>query len=206
MPHSTNTVTLVREQWLQKAITLLDAECLHAADVRLPDKIKATVGFPYRARGKGTHAIGQCFRPTASLGGFTEIFICPTLGDAAEVLSTLVHELIHAAGVMTHGKDFRAIALKVGLSGKMTATVAGPELKERISGWLGKLPPYPHAALSTGAGSGDGPKKQGTRMLKIECLSCGYSARTTQKWIDTGVPICPCGEQMIGPDGETEEG
>ena len=37
----------------------------------------------------------------------------------------------------------------------------------------------------------DSPK-QGTRMLKCECLSCGYTVRITRKWLTlAGPPICP---------------
>lgn len=36
----------------------------------------------------------------------------------------------------------------------------------------------------------------GSRLLKCECPACGYVIRTTQKWLDVGVPTCPCGEEM----------
>ena len=37
-----------------------------------------------------------------------------------------------------------------------------------------------------------GPKPQGTRLLKCECAVCGYTARTTAKWLNgPGAPICP---------------
>lgn len=72
---------------------------------------------------------------------------------------------------------------------EMRATVAGPELKERLNALSAELGPYPHAGLNLGAGR----KKQGTRMLKCVCGSCGYTARTTGKWIETlGAPLCPC--------------
>ncbi|MGV9815795.1 hypothetical protein ACWDTQ_28285 [Streptomyces cellulosae] len=45
-----------------------------------------------------------------------------------------------------------------------------------------------------------GPKKQGTRMVKVTCSTdceCGgYTVRTTQKWIAVGMPICPAGQVM----------
>jgi hypothetical protein len=43
-----------------------------------------------------------------------------------------------------------------------------------------------------------GPKapKPGSRMLKCVCPACGYTVRTTQKWLDVGVPTCACGEEM----------
>lgn len=33
-------------------------------------------------------------------------------------------------------------------------------------------------------------------MLKVVCPDDGYIVRTTQKWLDIGMPFCPCGEQM----------
>lgn len=36
-----------------------------------------------------------------------------------------------------------------------------------------------------------GPPVQGTRMLKCQCPECGYTVRTTRKWIDVATPVCP---------------
>lgn len=36
------------------------------------------------------------------------------------------------------------------------------------------------------------PKKQTTRLLKVSCSECGYTARVTRKWLDkAGAPLCP---------------
>ena len=45
---------------------------------------------------------------------------------------------------------------------------------------------------------GDQVLPQTTRMLKCVCGKCGYTCRTTRKWLDAaGSPICPCsGEAM----------
>jgi len=43
--------------------------------------------------------------------------------------------------------------------------------------------------------------------LKLECGECGYTVRTTRKWIDVGMPVCPCGETFVcgdGGDGEDD--
>jgi hypothetical protein len=50
---------------------------------------------------------------------------------------------------------------------------------------------FPHAALRSGLNGAHKP--QGTRMLKVQCGSCGYTVRTTAKWIEVGLPLCPCG-------------
>ena len=53
-----------------------------------------------------------------------------------------------------------------------------------------------------GVPSSSGPKKQGTRMIKLVCeisdCECGgYTVRTTRRWIETGLPLCPVGHQMM---------
>ena len=35
-------------------------------------------------------------------------------------------------------------------------------------------------------------EKQGTRLLKCQCATCGYTVRVTRKWLGlAGPPICP---------------
>jgi hypothetical protein len=118
------------------------------------------------------------------------------LSDAVRVLDVLAHELIHAIEPTAgHGAAFKRIALGIGLTGKMTATVAGPELAARLAVYAAELGEYPHAQLNPGA---SGIKKQGTRLLKASCESCGYVCRVTAKWVEAvGAPLCACsGAQM----------
>jgi hypothetical protein len=190
-----------REAWLEKAATVLDHELLTPSGIRLPAKLHVSVGFPAGGRrGKGTHRIGECWQPEASADQHTEIFIHPELGEAERVMDVLLHELIHASGIWDHKAGFKAAATKVGLTGKMTATMASDTLAVRIKDMLRELPPYPHAALSPGEGKTTAPKKQGTRMLALTCPGCGYKVRTSAKWIEVGVPQCPCGLDLE-PEG-----
>jgi hypothetical protein len=80
----------------------------------------------------------------------------------------------------------------MGLEGKATATVAGAGFAEWARGLDAKLGTYPHDELVPLLEV----KKQGTRMLKLEAPCCGYVVRTTQKWIDAGLPSCPCGTEF----------
>ena len=41
-----------------------------------------------------------------------------------------------------------------------------------------------------------GPGKQGTRMIKLTAACCGYTVRTTRKWLDQGYPLCPHGQPI----------
>lgn len=45
-------------------------------------------------------------------------------------------------------------------------------------------------------------EKQGTRLLKCRCASCGYTVRTTRKWLDlAGPPICPTDRVALVAEG-----
>jgi hypothetical protein len=73
----------------------------------------------------------------------------------------------------------------------MTATHPGAELAERLNALCVKVGPYPHASLDRSQ-----VKKQSTRLIKALCPECGYTIRTTAKWIENGLPTCPCGTEM----------
>ena len=87
------------------------------------------------------------------------------------------------------------------MTGPWTSTTAGPEC---LAGLATVLIPwdYPHSTLDATKVKRD--KKQGTRMVKVECGECGYTLRTTKKWlVERGTPLCPCNnERMKGPEPE----
>jgi len=160
--------------------------------------MKVSCGWPHKAAlAKRIRRIGECWSPGCSTQKTTEIFISPYLEDPAEVLATLVHEMCHAAvGVQVgHKGIFRKMALRVGLTGKMTATQAGDELKGKLARVIDRLGPYPHGKLDLST-STNGDKKQKTRYHLVKCPDCGYQVRVTQKWIEIGMPACPCGQIM----------
>jgi hypothetical protein len=192
-----------REQWLVELTSMLRVDWFKPQGLIVPSKVRISVGFPKCGGTKGNKAIGQCWAASASADGFNEIFIHPCLVRADEVVPTLIHELLHAAVGLEHGHKapFKRGMEKVGLEGKATATVAGQALIATLPEWLDKLPAYPHGALIPAAIAA---KKQGTRLLKIVCPACEYTARITQKWIDVGYPTCPCGELMVD-SSSTEE-
>ncbi|MDR3423728.1 MAG: hypothetical protein P4M13_01435 [Alphaproteobacteria bacterium] len=90
-----------------------------------------------------------------------------------------------------HGKEFRDIALRVGLEGMMAHAMPAPPLRERLAVIATLLGPLPHAKLDTEIGA-SGAKKSGVRMLKAECgAACGYTIRILPKWARVGLPLCP---------------
>ena len=120
---------MTREEWLQKAITLVSAHKFKPNGYAVP-KLRVSVGLPY---GRGSKkAIGQHWHPKASDDKIGSIFISPTINDSIEVLATLVHEVVHGAvgNEAKHGPIFKKCALAVGLEGKMQATTASEELKK----------------------------------------------------------------------------
>jgi hypothetical protein len=73
---------------------------------------------------------------------------CSTRSRVSRVCwSRLRHELEHAAGRRDHGREFKALAIELGLTGPMTATFASPELLDFIN-WalLPQLGKDPHGA------------------------------------------------------------
>jgi len=196
---------MTREAWLMR-LTVQLRPLFEEAGHPLPPKIRVSCGWPtHRAlapNGK-SRTVGQCWPTECSADGRREVFVSPFLSDASQVAAVLVHELCHAVLDCEHGHraPFKRVATALGLTGKMTATVAGEKLTERLNALLKDLPPYPHAALDRTASP---EKKQGTRLVKVECPECGYTIRVTRKWLDIGVPTCVCGTEMVAPGAEEE--
>lgn len=178
---------MTREEWL-----LLAAEkmrpWLEAVGATWPAKFRVSVGFPKGAR----KAIGQCWNTVCSADKAAEIFVHPALEKLEPVLSTLLHELVHACVGVEHGhrKPFIKVAKALGFNAPWKSTPASPELSAKLLELGKSLPPFPHAALA----DLQKEKKQGTRMLLVSCAMCGCKVRMTQKWLDTaGAPACGCG-------------
>jgi hypothetical protein len=197
---------MTRELWLEQATDRLREGLFKQNGFEVP-KARVSVGFP--GGGSARKRIGEHWHPRASDDQVSQVFISPVLSDAVQVLDVLAHELVHAivpdAG---HKAPFRAIAVKIGLTGKMTATVAGPELKAKLEALGKELVEYPHSKINL-----SGRKKQTTRLLKAWCNqdSCRaeddkpYTVRITRKWLDEyGAPICPNCNARMWDDRDTD--
>ena len=181
--------SLTREQWLSQATEELRALFKQHGDT-IPTQVRSSCGFPSKsALASKNRRIGECWSSAASADSHAEIFISPTISDSARVLDILAHELIHAVHPGDgHGKKFGKTARAIGLEGKMTATVAGPQFTAWAEPVLARLGAYPHADLVPS----NAQKKQTTRMLKCVCSDCGYTVRVAGKWLaDMGAPHCP---------------
>jgi hypothetical protein len=184
--------TMNREHWLTQAAQDLEATLFAPLDKSLPEKWRVSCSWPSsRASGKNAKGvIGQCFDPLASADGTAEMIISMSQDDPLEVLAILAHEMVHAIeGIAAgHGAPFKRTALAIGLTGKMTATIAGDAFKQSVAPIITDLGDYPHAAVDLTK-----RKKQKTRMVKMSCSACGYIARTSRANIEKhGAALCPC--------------
>ena len=173
-----------REAWLQAAVAKL-APIFRAIGHEVPP-VKTSIGFP--SGGIRSNAIGQCWARGGAKDKLNHIFISPTLGSAYEAIDTLAHELIHAVDdcVHKHGKEFKAIALAIGMKGPMRSASAAEKLNPKLEAILKELPPYPHGKLNA-------PDKriQSSPPPKACCDICGYKVTVPKRFLHFGPPICP---------------
>lgn len=183
-----------REQWLSAGIEAL-REHFEQGGYMFPKLVRVSVGWPRSSR----KAIGQCWKRSASKDGTSQVFISPAVASGVDALDVIAHELVHAALDCEHGHtgEFIKACKKLGVTkGKPTCAGAGPELRAKLEQIAQQIGEYPHAQLSP-----IDLKKQTTRLLKVECKECGYTARVTSKWLDNaGAPLCPCNEEQMQVD------
>jgi hypothetical protein len=181
-----------REAWLTDLSHAMVKRVESVTATKMPD-FKISVGFPSRgALSSRRRTIGQCWNKIVCQDGSYQLFISPLLGDVMEVAGTVAHELVHAniGTEVGHKQPFPKFVRALGLTGKPTATVVGPEFIAWSNPLLAKLGPYPHSGMIVNSKfvSQDG------RMMKSQCPMCEYKVRITQKWIDAdgyGFPECP---------------
>jgi len=194
-----------RETWLNTITTRFIRPHFASKGFTIPTNIRlscslATNGIHTKSHQK-RFALGVCFDPARSGDGNFEIVISPRLADSARVIDVLIHELCHATvgNEAGHKGEFARCAIAVGLTGKMTSTVASDALLATINQWLADMPAYPHAELNLSY------QKQTTRNLACKCLKCGYALRTSSKWLKLAIPKCPLGHGKMWADFTPED-
>ena len=187
-----------REQWLLAAIDLI-RPIFAIRGYTIPSDCQVSCGFA--STGFRNHHIGQCWSRKSSSHGRNQIFISPALVDAVEVLDTLVHELVHAVDdcQSKHGREFKKIALKVGLEGSMRSASAGKDLKDSLIQLATKLGPYPHGRLRVAH-----RKNTSNPRPRAKCKLCGYTVPILKRFLEFGPPICPKDRIEMEPLGTWE--
>lgn len=195
-----------REEWLTFVCNEL-RPAFAAVHAPIPLKVRFALGFT--SAGYRSKAIGECWATTASGDNTAEIFIKPDQDSPVKVAGILAHELVHAAvGVKEgHKGRFRTVCKALGFTKKMREALPDKEMQRVVMDpIIKKAGPLPHKKMSFTSGK----KKQGTRLLKAECATCGYTVRITAKWLELGAPYCGhikghgrlvC-EDFDGDDGE----
>lgn len=219
LEHSKMHPQSTREAWLGAAAASLAPDIATLTGHTLPP-VRVSCSFPH-ARGTAHlgvgRVIGECWPPQLTADGIAQIMITPLDANPTATLATLAHELIHAAVGCQHGHDaiFSRAVRAIGLIGKPTATVAGPDFALWADGFVRAVGTYPHAPLRIGDGDTeqprdpslprmpaprppDSPRKQDARMMRAACGTCGYLCRVSRMWLArAGAPLCPtCGVAM----------
>ena len=183
-----------REEWLSRAANLLQP-IIEERTGRTVNAYRIGVGD------LGIRTLGLCWAKSLTQDSVSEITI--TLRHSVEpskMLGTLVHEMIHAAGVRGHRRDFAKAGRECGLTGKPTGMGFIEDLPDYCLAIIEQLGPFPNPSLQVGERS-DGPKPQKARMIKVECDTCGIVWRTAQKWLvdrPLRCPLSPCpGKQIV---------
>jgi hypothetical protein len=180
-----------RETYLENAISEL-RPLFKAQGATIPKRVRVTCGPPSKRAGRSSkRRVGECWAPEASADKTVEIIISMVIDKPVQALDILTHELVHASvgNKCGHKGPFRKLALALGLTGKMTATVAGEKLTKQLKTIVKKLGRFPHAKLDL-----DSRTRQSTRLLKAKCcdVDCGMIFRTTNKWLEIrGTFDCP---------------
>jgi len=184
-----------REDWLLAAVELIKP-IFKAKGYEVPNDCQVSCGFA--STGTRSHHIGQCWSRKSSTHERNQIFISPALVDPVDVLDTLVHELVHAVDdcAHTHGKEFKKIALSIGLEGPMRSAGAGKALKEHLHQLAKTIGPYPHGRLQVYH-----HKPTNTPRARAKCTECGYTVPMLKKFLAYGPPICPKDKIEMSPIG-----
>jgi len=192
------TLVNTREAWLLQATDLLRPLFLSKGH-HLPEQVSVSCGFP--STGNKFH-IGQCWSRQSSTNECNQVFISPTVDDPVTVLDILVHELVHAVDDCQHkhGKEFKKIALSLGMKGPMRSAEAGPELKKRLEEMALKLGPYPHGKLKQSL-----KKTVRKARARARCPECNYEVPMYKRFLSYGPPLCPAHKVEMSPLGEWED-
>jgi hypothetical protein len=186
-----------REAWLRAAIEAV-RPLFTKQGFNIPD---CQVSCGFASTGTRSGHIGQCWAKSWSEDSRNHIFISPSLAEPVDVLDTLVHELIHAVDDCQHkrGKEFKKMALKLGMKGPMRSAGAGPELRAKLAELATELGAYPHGKLRVSV-----VRRNLASRPRAVCAECGFTVPMLKKFLVIGPPICPVDKISMTEHGDWE--
>lgn len=174
-----------REEWLMRA-TVAILSHVQTLGFAPTGEVRVSIAPINAGRGQ-KEVMGRCYHASASEGGYREIFVSADLTDTRVILGVLTHEIGHAVlkdGV-GHRKPFGNFCRAVGFEFEKAEFACNGNdwwtWASRIASELGTIP---HRKLDARAKAQGEKKKQGTRLLLLECPCCGIKLRTTRKSLD----------------------
>ena len=187
------TIT-TREEWLQVVSQPLCQAVQFAADVLEIDLNPDDAGFDIAVAPFSTKkTLGKC-RYAFGANGKTRIQLCTSIESPIVAVHVLLHEIVH---YYTHGDGhrgrFKHIMKRLNSEGRMTATSAGEDQTNWINEIISLLRPWEEVHVPFKV-TPRGKRGKGSRLIKCECLQCGFTMRTTRKWIEAN-------NERFGGDG-----
>ena len=188
---------MTREEWLIKAIEMIDDEIFNGNLGSKETKYQVSMGWT-----KSAKALGETIYPYDGEDVTEEDFFPVTIHvrcdikDPVHILGVLVHECIHAfKNIKGHGKDFKREAMRVGFEKPITQYHPSPELVSTCENIYKKLGEFPGKAVHIHKVE----KERKTNMVIFFCPECGFEVKTNKKTFEKygqGIPTCPCGAKM----------
>lgn len=187
-----------REEWLRKAVELLDDQVFNGELGTKQNLIQFQIGCALL----GGRKLGEVVMPWQGEDVSLDDFFPPTIHidekikEPAEMVETLAHECIHCfKDIRGHGKKFANEARKIGFEPPFTQLVVNEELAAKcheISKQLGEFPGKPVIPHKK-------EKKEKTFSGILFCPECGYQLRVTEKMFKNhgeALPTCSCGAKF----------
>lgn len=188
---------MTREEWLIKAIEMIDDEIFNGNLGSKETKYQVSMGWTKSAR-----ALGETIYPydgeDVSIDDFfpVTIHVRCDIKDPVQILGVLVHECIHAfMNIKGHGKDFKHEAMRVGFETPITRYHPSPALVSTCENIYKKLGEFPGKAVHIHKVE----KEKKTNTVIFFCPECGFEVKTNKKMFEKhgqGIPTCPCGAKM----------
>ena len=184
-----------KENWFDKAMKEIRIY-FSSHGFEVPD-VEISLGFT--SKGLNSSTIGQCWGRKASTSDVNHIFISPARTDSIKILSTLMHECIHAIDNCEngHGPAFKYIALKIGFKMPMRSTPPSDELLAVIKKIITKIGEYPAPTLTVFHSP-----RISRPPARARCKECGYTISMLKKFIPSGPPLCPLHKTEMEKKGD----